>query len=493
MVVAPSPLQELAEAAEPAGRFHMDADLSLPSGWTLSVEITGYKGDPTWQGYVGVMKVREGGDEERWPSTPVDDLGAAFRHVVAQFPKAVLQPGSVKISMQKGTTSSVKLTPVAEQAWHEAYGLPIPSNEELAARRKRGKQARKDRDHRVVALLATDRAGVEEYNRLNLERRAALDYRRVDLAGRALDGVEFAGANLEGADLAGASLAGASFGSVLAPGRLKKAKLVAANLAGAKLQGCRCGDADFSRADLTGAEARYASFSRARFVDANLAGASFARADLRGADFTGASMAGVVLTRATFDETTRWPKKFRLPAGLVWKGKGADPSKAPTKAEKAKGRPADFPGFLDRLKQVADKSKLEKATDMLKADRFRLFARVEADHVVGVVKSQSDGSMVYSCRLGADGSYACCTQNLNLCGGLRGSPCKHLLVLIVGLTQAGEFDPGTAHDWAQSSRGQKPALDKDAMTETLLRFKGVEAGEVDWRPTETIPEDFYST
>ena len=30
------------------------------------------------------------------------------------------------------------------------------------------------------------------------------------------------------------------------------------------------------------------------------------------------------------------------------------------------------------------------------------------------------------------------------------------------------------------------------MTETLLRFKGAEAGEVDWRPTETIPEDFYA-
>jgi hypothetical protein len=109
-----------------------------------------------------------------------------------------------------------------------------------------------------------------------------------------------------------------------------------------------------------------------------------------------------------------------------------------------------------------------------------------------VVKSQSSPTLVYSCRLTSEGKYSCCTQNLNACGGLRGSPCKHLLVLIVGLTKAGELDPGTAHDWTQASRGKKAELDKDAMTETLLQYKGAEAGEVDWRPTETIPEDFYA-
>jgi hypothetical protein len=30
------------------------------------------------------------------------------------------------------------------------------------------------------------------------------------------------------------------------------------------------------------------------------------------------------------------------------------------------------------------------------------------------------------------------------------------------------------------------------MTPTLLRYKGAEAGEIDRRPTETIPEDFYA-
>jgi hypothetical protein len=45
--------------------------------------------------------------------------------------------------------------------------------------------------------------------------------------------------------------------------------------------------------------------------------------------------------------------------------------------------------------------------------------------------------------------------------------------------------------WVNPSKQQKPAIDKDAMSETFLRYKEAEAGEVDWRPTETIPEDYY--
>jgi hypothetical protein len=38
----------------------------------------------------------------------------------------------------------------------------------------------------------------------------------------------------------------------------------------------------------------------------------------------------------------------------------------------------------------------------------------------------------------------------------------------------------------------KPAIDEEANSAIFLRYKGAEAGEVDWRPTETIPEDFYA-
>src|SRR5262249_59680303 len=122
---------------------------------------------------------------------------------------------------------------------------------------------------------------------------------------------------------------------------------------------------------------------------------------------------------------------------------------------------------------------------MLRADRFQLFARVDEDHMIGVVRSQSDRTLVYACRLAADGQYACCTQNLNICGGLRGSPCKHLLVLILGLAKAGQLDPSVAHTWTRAIRRRKPELDRDTMAEVFLRYKGAESGELDWRPTET--------
>jgi hypothetical protein len=30
------------------------------------------------------------------------------------------------------------------------------------------------------------------------------------------------------------------------------------------------------------------------------------------------------------------------------------------------------------------------------------------------------------------------------------------------------------------------------MGEIFIKYKGAEAGEVDWRPTETMPEDYYA-
>jgi hypothetical protein len=168
------------------------------------------------------------------------------------------------------------------------------------------------------------------------------------------------------------------------------------------------------------------------------------------------------------------------------------PSPAPAPVATAPPKPIDFSGFMSKLARVTDGAKLNKASTMLKAEKFRLYAKVEADHLVGVVKSQTNPDLVYSCRLGSDGTYGCGTQNLRACGGLQGSPCKHLLVLVVGLAKVGDLDPSLAHDWTQAARGKAPVFDKDALSETFLKYRGAEAGEIDWRPTETIPEDFYA-
>jgi uncharacterized protein YjbI with pentapeptide repeats len=162
------------------------------------------------------------------------------------------------------------------------------------------------------------------------------------------------------------------------------------------------------------------------------------------------------------------------------------------KIEKAVGKVNDIATFLRALELRADVGKIGKATKMLKAEKFQLFNDVSDEHVTGVVKSQTDPDLVYACRINKDGNYSCCTQNLNVCGGLRGSPCKHLLVLIIGLVQAGKLDPSTIDGWVAKSASAKSELDKEKMGEIFIRYKGAEAGEVDWRPTETLPEDYYA-
>jgi hypothetical protein len=160
--------------------------------------------------------------------------------------------------------------------------------------------------------------------------------------------------------------------------------------------------------------------------------------------------------------------------------------------KKTTKKPVDLAGFVKKLESATDLSRMDKVRKMLKADRFQLFADVQDEWVSGIVKSQTDHELFYSCRLTKSGAFHCCTQNLNTCGGLRGALCKHLLVLIIGLAQSGQLDPQKAHDWATASRSQKPLIDKDGASETFIRYKGAQAGEVDWRPTETIPEDFYA-
>jgi hypothetical protein len=155
-------------------------------------------------------------------------------------------------------------------------------------------------------------------------------------------------------------------------------------------------------------------------------------------------------------------------------------------------REIDLPALFAALDKATGDGRMDKVGKMLRADRFQLFSEVTDERVTGVVKSQTDASLFYACSVDRAGAFMCCTQNLNTCGGLRGKPCKHLLVLLIGLAQAGQLPPATALAWAVATAGKKPVLDKAAMSATFIKYKGAEAGEVDWRPTETIPEDYYA-
>ncbi|HYO72539.1 MAG TPA: hypothetical protein VEU33_41350, partial [Archangium sp.] len=60
------------------------------------------------------------------------------------------------------------------------------------------------------------------------------------------------------------------------------------------------------------------------------------------------------------------------------------------------------------------------------------------------------------------------------------------------LVQGGKIDATRLSEWTQATQGKKPVIDKDAMSATFVKYKGAEAGEIEWRPTETTPEDYYA-
>lgn len=152
----------------------------------------------------------------------------------------------------------------------------------------------------------------------------------------------------------------------------------------------------------------------------------------------------------------------------------------------------NFATFISELHGTVDQGKLGRALKMLKSESFKLYVHHDTENVVGVVRSQTASSKVYASWLTQDGKYGCSTADLSACMGLQGSVCKHLLVLIVGLARAGEMDASKAFDWLKLSRGKGPRDNESLVASTFIEYKGAEIGEIDWRPTETIPEDFYS-
>jgi hypothetical protein len=67
-----------------------------------------------------------------------------------------------------------------------------------------------------------------------------------------------------------------------------------------------------------------------------------------------------------------------------------------------------------------------------------------------------------------------------------------MAVLVIGLTKAEKLAASDAARWVMISQFEPVLQDKDGMSEIFLKYKGAETSATDWRPTETIPEDYYS-
>jgi hypothetical protein len=145
-----------------------------------------------------------------------------------------------------------------------------------------------------------------------------------------------------------------------------------------------------------------------------------------------------------------------------------------------------------QLRTLADARKVERAIRMLKSESFRLHTEVTGGAIGGVVRSQSQEDGYYACWIFEDGSYGCFDAKVNACMGQSGGLCKHLMVLLLGLAVQGEADPRQVCGWLRRASSKRPSRVNQRSAELILRYKGAEAGEIDWRPTETVPEDYYA-
>ena len=141
---------------------------------------------------------------------------------------------------------------------------------------------------------------------------------------------------------------------------------------------------------------------------------------------------------------------------------------------------------------MTDAKKVDRAIRMLKKHALQLYSQATADAVGGIVKSQTVEDASYACWIREDGQYSCFDATLAQCMGLSGDLCKHLVVLLLGLAVQGVLDPRRAYAWALAASKKWPAEDQARSAELILRYRGAQAGEIDWRPTETVPEDYYA-
>jgi uncharacterized protein YjbI with pentapeptide repeats len=483
IVRQPGPkLAALAKAAATSKDFLTSAEVDLGKGEHAQLALRlGISGNRRW---IDARSDYQRDGNEAYDRINAPSLEIGIINLAERWPNATLRLDTVKARGCR-TPRGQQLVELAMAAWGEAFQLEVKSPEALEQQRSEQKTALAKLRETMLKELKGGQAGVKRWNaRPERDHQQLGPLHDLDLKGAKLAGVALKNLDLQGGNFAGASLMKAKLWSC----KLQRANFDDANLESVTLNFSECEGASFQHATLTKCQMTIAYFRGANFQGADLRGSDLSYSRFTGADFTRAKLDGVNFKNAHFDANTKFPRGFVLPPNIEWEGPppGIDIS-SPTSPGGM-----DFNTFFQRLGYKTDRSALSKALTMLKADRFQLFAEVKDDALFGVVKSQSDKSLVYSCRLAADGNFACCTQNLKVCGGLHGKLCKHLLVLIVGLTKAARLDPATADQWVAASNAEKPVLKKDLMSETFLRYKGAEAGEVDWRPTETTPEDYYA-
>ncbi|MBX9692076.1 MAG: pentapeptide repeat-containing protein, partial [Cyanobacteria bacterium] len=461
-----------------------------------SVEIDFGNGDraiislSSVQGYKSVMSAFWKANE-KFGQNERHDIGKTLAEgvldAVLRWSRGSIKLDTVTAKAAKCTVKQKALLEMATAAWCEAYGV---DSADVAARTKEDVESRTNLCEQMIAELKGGKAGIKHWNeRVLSERQKISPLRKADFSGCVMEGVFLDELDLQRSKFDGANLINAKIKSC----ELHHCCFENADLRESEFFAVRCRNASFKSAKLQKAHFSSVELQNTNFSHADLSGAVFSMIDMRGADLSNANLDGMKFEFTVFDEKTKLPPGFEPPQSMIWKGPGRHPTQVKAAAPRVRKKEGiTFEEFIEELTATVLAKKLEKATSMLKAEHFQLFSERGDDSLVGIVKSQTSDELVYCCRLESNGSFACCTQNLRPCGGLQGSLCKHLLVLIVGLVKSEQLEPSVVLAWMDDSKEKKPLLDKEKMSDTFLKYKGAEAGEIDWRPTETIPEDYYS-
>ncbi len=463
-----------------------------------------------------LSKVEEGEFAGSWQQFAT--LQDAIVHVTKLLGDGALRPETLTVKGSKTGVSPKTLNTLALAALSEAFGVEVATEDTIQQLKA---EALSEEDVLRATMLSELGGGPEGIKRWKerpyQQTSRPPKFHHADLQARVFEGVSFS----HYGEFDHSNFDQSSFKKVEFRGSFRSV-----TFRGASLPECNAKNATFDQADMTGA-----NLQRVQLENASLRGTTLKACDLRGANLTRSYLQGADLTESTVDEQaylldtsayktsySPWPPPFdwseyqpatcfnlaefdehtkfpdgRLPSGLKWCGKGVDPRNTDILNLVTDATPISSAQLHQFLRSLAwDGPRIGNALEMLKKDRFQLFADITDQHVVGVVKSQTDPDLVYSCRLTQDGAFSCCTQNLKPCGGLKGSLCKHLFVLLFGAAKSGQLRSDRIINWILASQSQSPKIDKNVMSETLLRYKGAEAGDVDWRPVETIPEDYYA-
>ncbi len=427
----------------------------------------------------------------RYDHYRADTIVAAFDQMSQIFAEATVYLQTIVVEQPQDP--SRELIELTHAAWAARFAAaPLIGGADVSvskARRDVAEASLKGLKDNLCSCLTAGREGVARWNLMLLEDIRKVNWSNSKLSSLVLNGANLARLNLEGSNFDHSKMENASCCFACVSG----ASFRGASLNDADLTSLKAEGADFSDAHLVKANLENAKLKNCKLLNADLTGANLRRADLRGVDLKTAKLVNAQFDGATYDEATSLPDPFPAWSKLTWRGeKDSDPYKQMMKDKILTTTVGDFDEFMMHLQQQCDQSRLDKVFQMLKKERFKLFSEVSDKNVLGIVKSQTDPDLVYACRLADNGSFTCCTQNLKACGGLRGALCKHLLVLIIGLAKAKQVDLSAVVRWILASTLEKPVIDKLMLTEVFLRYKGSEAGELDWRPTETIPEDYYA-